>query len=831
MTKLAACFTALCSLIAAPAAWAEEPLALNDAGYFAKPGLNVMVFSDYYPDGHQTGVTIVQHGVRVAANGDLRLAPQFGQWSPMPAVGERKVDRDHATITQTLFYPDPKKNHAGFNPIDYPDLALSYKVGVTPADGNSFKIRVDLDKPLPANWIGKVGFTLELFPTDLFGKTFVMTGARGATTGIFPRQAEGPVTMVDGEAEGAPLAEGETLTVAPESALQRLTIHADKGTLSLIDGRVQYNNGWFIVRSVVPAGASADAIEWTVTPNVVADWRSAPVVQVSQLGYAPNEPKRAVIEQDGRDDEASTVALYRVTEAGLVPVSQTTPEKWDGHFLRYRYLTYDFSSATEPGMYEIGYRGAMTQPFKIGADVYSRYAWQPTLEYFLPIQMCHMLVREKYRVWHGLDHQDDAVMAPPGNHFDGYAQGPENFTKYKALEHVPGLDKGGWHDAGDYDLRIESQMGTVWILSKMVTEFGLDYDSTTVDEDKKVVEINQPDGKNDAQQQIAHGLLSVLGGYHSLGRLYRGIQEATLAQYPLLGDISTDTDGLIYDATLKPGQRTLTRSGKLDDRFVFTEDNPDRELNAAAGLAAAAVALRTFDAKMSADALDVAKAVTAKGYGRAGIRSRVFALAELILATGEPRYVEQLLGLKDQIVANIATTGWAVGEALGAIHDQAFLDDVAKAVAAYQEKIRAQSRENPYGVPYKPNIWGAGWEIQEFGVHQYFFHKAWPTLATADGQINALNFVLGVHPGENTASFVSGVGVRSATVAYGANRADWTYIPGGVVSGTALIRPDLPELKIWPYFWQQTEYVMGGGAENYMFLALAADRLYSPAAP
>jgi hypothetical protein len=88
--------------------------------------------------------------------------------------------------------------------------------------------------------------------------------------------------------------------------------------------------------------------------------------------------------------------------------------------------------------------------------------------------------------------------------------------------------------------------------------------------------------------------------------------------------------------------------------------------------------------------------------------------------------------------------------------------------------------------------------------------------------MEALNFVLGVHPGDNPESFASGVGAISATVAYGANRADWSYIPGGVISGTALIRPDLPELKIWPYFWQQREYVLGGGATNFMFLALAA---------
>ena len=55
--------------IACSAADAAESLALSDLGYFDKPGLSVMVFSDYYPDGHQSGVTIIQHGVRVAAMG------------------------------------------------------------------------------------------------------------------------------------------------------------------------------------------------------------------------------------------------------------------------------------------------------------------------------------------------------------------------------------------------------------------------------------------------------------------------------------------------------------------------------------------------------------------------------------------------------------------------------------------------------------------------------------------------------------------------------------------------------------------------------------------
>jgi endoglucanase len=33
-------------------------------------------------------------------------------------------------------------------------------------------------------------------------------------------------------------------------------------------------------------------------------------------------------------------------------------------------------------------------------------------------------------------------------------------------------------------------------------------------------------------------------------------------------------------------------------------------------------------------------------------------------------------------------------------------------------------------------------------------------------------------------------------------------------------------MKVWPFFWQQTEYVIGGGATNFMFLALAAQELF-----
>jgi hypothetical protein len=415
-------------------------------------------------------------------------------------------------------------------------------------------------------------------------------------------------------------------------------------------------------------------------------------------------------------------------------------------------------------------------------------------------------------------------MAPINfNHFDGYLQSGSTLTKYQPGDHIAGLNAGGWHDAGDYDLRVESQMGTVWLLAKMVEEFGLDYDATTIDEAKKVTEIHQPDGKNDAIQQIEHGLLSVLGGYKALGRTYRGIIEPTLEQYTLLGDVTTQTDNLDYDPALKAGERTATTSSLKDDRYVFTEDNPNREMNTAAGLATASRVLKTTNPQMSADALVAAQDLYIKGFDRADdIQAKVFVLSELAQTTRDPAVIKRLIALKPEIVAHIDKTGAVLASAMPLITDKAFIREVGAAVKTWQAKLTDDATKTPYGVPYVPYIWGAGWDIQKFGVDQYFVRKAWPQYTPDALQMEALNFVLGVHPGENTESFASGVGAKSATTAYGANRADWSYIPGGVISGTALIRPDLPELKKWPYFWQQTEYVMGGGETNYMFLVLAA---------
>jgi hypothetical protein len=423
---------------------------------------------------------------------------------------------------------------------------------------------------------------------------------------------------------------------------------------------------------------------------------------------------------------------------------------------------------------------------------------------------------------------DDARMAPTDyNHFDGYVQGSSTLTDFKSGDHVPGLNIGGWHDAGDYDLRVESQSGEVYILIMAYEAFNIKYDETSIDQKTRIVEIHQPDGKPDLLQQIEHGALSVVGGYKNLGRLYRGIICPTKRQYVMLGDGSTMTDGLIYYKDLISWERTGISSSVPDDRWVFTENNPSRELTVAAHLAAAARVLKGFNDTLSSQCLDVAKAIYSHDYqltGRAA-NSKIHAASELFLTTGEDQYKNYILQNEEAVIKGIRDLGWLVGRALPKINSAEFTAAIKNSAKSLSEDIIKQASETPFGVPYRPNIWGAGWDIQSFGVRQYFLHAAFPDIFPSAPIFNALNFILGVHPGENTSSFASGVGARSTTVAYGVNRADWSYIPGGVSSGTALIRPDFPELLDWPFLWQQQEYVMGGGATNFMFLVLAADQL------
>ena len=815
-------------------------------GYFNAGGVDVMAFSDFYPEGHQGGVCVIMNGARVATNGDIRLEATPGQWQPVPKQLSRKVEGNR--ITTTLCYPDSSRHMTGFNPMVYPDYQFTYTVNVEPQD-NGILVTVDLSKPVPEFLLGKVGFNLEFFPGELFGKPWIMDNQ----SGIYPQQPNTPLLQVptnrghdgdffagkgqkadlaqlDGKGYSplraddviaAPYAEGRVFTSRPDNLNQKLRVESFTGNLKLYDGRMNHNNGWFVLRSEIAKGVTKGAVRWLITPNVTETWHYTPVIQTSQVGYLPKQPKRVVIEVDRRDSVLTRkmgqdlVSLIRIDADGEHIVRTAKPTAW-GRFLRYHYFIADFSDVTEPGLYRVSFGLERSSTFRIADDVYDRGVWQPVIEYFLPVQMCHMRVSEKYRIWHDACHMDDALMARVGNHIDGYDQRP-GLSKYAEGEKVPGVNIGGWHDAGDFDLRVESQAGEAYILALAYEQFRPDIDVTAIDQEHHRVEIHEPDGKNDILQQVENGALTVVRSYQALGRLYRGIICNSLRQYAMLGDAVAMTDGV---------------SGNDDDRWIFTEDNPSRALSTAAQLAGAARVLRGYNDALSQECLQIATEL----YQQTQVSGFMTAMklqgaVELYLATGEQHYLDFILSQQETITRNVGRSGWFLARIAKQLENRKdkksrqFVDAFRTALVGYKAQLDRQSSETPYGVPYRPSIWGAGWDIQRFGFEYYFLTSAYPDIFPSATVCDALNFVLGCHPGTNSASFASGVGAKSATVAYGLNRADWSYIPGGVISGTALIRPDFPELLEFPYLWQQTEYVLGGGSSHYMFLVLAARQL------
>jgi hypothetical protein len=106
-------------------------------------------------------------------------------------------------------------------------------------------------------------------------------------------------------------------------------------------------------------------------------------------------------------------------------------------------------------------------------------------------------------------------------------------------------------------------------------------------------------------------------------------------------------------------------------------------------------------------------------------------------------------------------------------------------------------------------------------ITNYYLHKAFPDIINTENTFRGLGYIYGCHPGSNI-SFVSGVGTNSKKVAYGNNRADYSFIAGGIVPGVLILLPDFPENKEdWPFLWGENEYVIGMGS-SYIFLVNAA---------
>ncbi|HEY2685979.1 MAG TPA: glycoside hydrolase family 9 protein [Steroidobacteraceae bacterium] len=862
--------------IAANAYAADFSMRVTDRNYLDTQGFSVFLYdSTYHPvfvDQKNTAMEMILHGQRIATNGDVRLMPTPEQWDLVATLKGRQADKTANRLSARLAFPT---------------FDLSYTLEVT-AEPGGVKVSVNLDKPLPQNLAGRAGFNLEFLPSIYMGKAYLVDGTRA---GIFPRTPNDPMVKVlplpdepkkayyledwdkaKGYTQPLPFAQGKSMTLGIDDNLARITVTSDTAPLMLFDGRDRAQNGWFVLRSLIPSGKTAGAIVWHIRPDVIPNWTRPPVIAHSQVGYAPGFSKVAVLELDPKYIAPKSAKVLRLNGDGSYqrvfegPI--TAPVPW----LRYVYSKFDFTQVNDPGLYVIEYAGERTAPFPISPDAYA-HIWQDSLDHHLAEQMDHVSVREAYRMWHGASHLDDGRMAPVvGEQFDNWNQATATDGKYKGGDHIPGMNVGGWYDAGDFDLEEPAQLSVIQNLALAYREFNLKYDELSVNEAAREVEMHRPDGVPDAVQQVKHGAMLILAQFHEIGHSIRGTHEPDLRQYTQVGDGASKTDGRVYDPKLGPNEVRGNYSGKPDDRWIFTTTNSTFQWNAIAALAAAADVLKGWDDAMAKDCLDTAikawnsekahptprpahlgyegepagsgvlaasqgapsssqgsqsrsnpptatsppNAQASPGFDRsnAELDEDWAAALELSIATsGAEPYRSRLNELFPRMITSeqLGLRGWTAVRALPFLAAGA-KDEMREAVKAYVVKLDKELAVTPFGVPPSLGTWGGSGAVVDMSIRMYFLHKTFPDVVGPEYTLRAVNYILGTHPVSST-SYVAGVGTVSKTQTYSNNRADHGYIPGALIPGYIIIKPDFPEcIDDFGFLWFEDEAVVAGSA-------------------
>ncbi len=889
LTRIARCLL-LALTSSASMFGADFAMKVTDKNYLDTQGFSVFLYdSTYHPvfvDQKNTAMEMILHGQRIATNGDVRLMPTPEQWDLVATLKGRQADKASNRLTASLAFPT---------------FDLSYTLEIA-AEPGGVKVTINLDKPLPEKLAGRAGFNLEFLPSIYMGKAYLVDGSKA---GIFPRTPNDQMVKVlplpdepkkayyledwdkaKGYTQPLPFAEGKSLTLGVDDALARVNVVSDTGDLMLFDGRNRAQNGWFVLRSLIPSGKTTNAIVWHIRPEVIPNWTRPPMIAHSQVGYSPEFSKVAVIELDPKYEGPKRAKVLRLTEDGGYKEAFEGPITPSTRWLRYVYSKFDFTAVKDPGLYVIEYAGQRTAPFPISKEAYAKI-WQDSLDHHLAEQMDHVSVREGYRIWHGASHLDDGRMAPVvGEQFDGWNQATETDGKYKGGDHIPGLNVGGWYDAGDYDLEEPAQLSVIQSLALAYREFNLKYDELTVDETAREVEMHRPDGVPDTVEQVKHGALLILAQYHNIGHAIRGTHEPDLRQYTHLGDGASKTDGRIYDPTLGPNEVKGDYSGKPDDRWIFTSTNPFFQWNGIAALAAAADVLKGWDDALAKDCLETAikawnegkahptpfpagggfggaapagaspggvlaasqgvvsggqnargpagsgttstPAAPPAGAARGGFNTGLdwAAALELTIATsGAEPYKSRLKELFPQMITpqQMGNRGWTAVRALPYL-DASAKDQMREAVKTYMAGLDKQLDATPFGVPPSLGTWGGSGAVVDMAIRMYFLHKTFPDLVGPEYTLRAVNYILGTHPVSST-SYVAGVGTVSKMKTYSNNRADNAYIPGAVIPGYVIIKPDFPEcIDDFGFLWFEDEAVVAGSA-SWVVAGNAADAI------
>ena len=796
-------------LLAVPFIGNAQELKLNDREYFERQGVNVLVFSNNFNGGFNdeknSGIEIIHHGVRTVQGGAVRLSNTPEQWDLVPKTVSRKVDCEKNSIEVSMRYEE---------------YDFDSRVVVT-ARGKAVEISVWLDNPVPEKLAGEAGFNIEFLPSQYWLKTYRVDGRLGrlpryATSQTVtrpnsekPRQFKGFKTYDDRGTnrfvDPLPIETGHQLTLATDQPERMISISSDS-ELKLYDGRMLAQNGWFVLRSILPKDKTGKVLSWTVEPYAIPGWIREPNIGFSQVGYIPDQPKVAVIELDKNDTPQATASLMRIKPDGTSEQAFSGAINSWGPYYKYNYVKFDFSSVRQPGIYYIQYGKTRSNDFLIDEHVYDKIT-DATTDVWVPIHMNHMYVNEGYRTWHGEPFKEGYLQAPPSDHFDLHSQGESTDTKYKPLELIPGLNIGGFFDAGDFDIETGSNINVVQNFIRTWELFHPQRDETFVSQQQRYVDLHRPDGVPDILQFIEHGILNLVSQAEQIGHMASTLSNSVLDNYHHLGDAASITDGLHYDPSLRPYEVSADgkRSGTPDDMWAFTTRNPRLDLQAAGVFTSAARVLKGYNddlAKRAQTQADRLRKEATELLAKRNIRRNAQAEADDAWLYGDANMVRNVQTALDSVP----------------MKDNAYLKQIRPLIVKFAEYVKNFDTQNPYGVPIGLGNWAGVNMVLNFGIAVNYAHIYFPDVVSKDEIYRVANWLYGCHPYHNY-SFAAVVGAaRPKQVFYGNNRADFSFIPGNVAPGLLFRQPDhFENYDDWPVLWGQNEGTIAGNTQYVIF--------------
>ncbi len=499
----------------------------------------------------------------------------------------------------------------------------------------------------------------------------------------------------------------------------------------------------------------------------VAAQSPAPAIHLSQLGFLPGEPKRAIVATSG-----DAPLDWRVVDAaGKVVASGRTQPGGADEASGDRVQIVDFSTLAAPGEYRLAIAGAESRPFAIRPGLYGPLA-KGALNFFYQ-QRAGVPIEARYA---GGDR-----WARPAGHprevatcFKG--KDPRG-TDWPGCAYTVDVT-GGWYDAGDHGKYVVNGGIAVWTLLNL-------HEVTGAFPDKSAALPEAGNGASDLLDEARYELEFLLK---------MQVPEGTRTPLPVghqrgggaMTLTTVDAGGMAYHKIADANWTPLpTRPADDREARLLYPPSTAATLNLAAVAAQGARIWAKIDPAFAAKYLEAAKRAFAAaernpevyaataftgsgGYGDGDVSDEFFwAAAELFATIGDPAYRIALTRSPHWNDAPEREPSWGGTATLGTITlatlsgiDPAIGNHERARITALADRFLAERDKAGYRLPFggARYPWGSNGAILNRGMVLGAAHKITGDPKYRAAMIDAADYVLGRNPIDQ--SYVAGFGWR-----------------------------------------------------------------------